>query len=36
MDFLVESGGLEKPVEGELFTNRFVDAYNDFDAATLK
>lgn len=31
MDFLVEQGELEEPVDPDVFTNEFVDAYNDFD-----
>jgi hypothetical protein len=35
MDFLVEQGELEAPVDTEIFVNDFVDEYNDFDKSAL-
>lgn len=35
MNFLVEQGELEQPVDTDIFVNDFVDQYNDFDEAGL-
>ena len=36
MNFLVEQGELESPVDTEIFSNDHVDAYNDFDEDALE
>lgn len=36
MNFLVEQGELEEPVDTDIFSNEHVDAYNDFDEDELE
>ena len=36
MDFLVEQGELEEPVDTAIFSNEHVEAYNDFDEEELE
>jgi NitT/TauT family transport system substrate-binding protein len=35
MDFLVEQGELDEPIDTGIFVNDFVDQYNDFDKSAL-
>ena len=36
MSFLVEQGELDNPVDTEIFSNEYVDEYNDFDEKELE
>jgi NitT/TauT family transport system substrate-binding protein len=36
MDYLVETEQISEPVDPGIFTNEFVDAYNDFDESEVK
>ena len=36
MNFLVDQGELEEPVDPDVFVNDYVDAYNDFDEDEIR